>query len=73
MSSDNTRTAAMAANKPLPSAYYDGLGVATRSGREKQNPVFQKLDQEISRYVNYMKARAQPSYQKPIEESFSRP
>lgn len=71
--SANARSAALAANKPLPSAYYDGLGGATRSGREKQNPVFQKLEQEISRYVNYMKSRAQAGYQKPNEESFSRP
>jgi len=68
----SSKAAALASNKPLPSAYYDGLGVATRSGREKQNPVFQKLEQEISRYVNYMKSRAQPNYQKPAEESFSR-
>ena len=74
MSLGNSRTACLAANKPLPSAYYDGLGgVPTRSGREKQNPVFQKLEQEIKRYVNYMTSRAQPGYQKPPEESFSRP
>ena len=72
MSSGNARSTALAANKPLPSAYYDGLGVASRSGREKQNPVFQKLEQEISSYVNYMKSRAQPNYLKPVEESFSR-
>lgn len=70
----NARTAALAANKPLPSAYYDGLGVVTtRSGREKQNPVFQKLEQEISQYVNYMRSRSQPGYTKPDEESCSRP
>ena len=68
----SSKAAALAASKPLPSAYYDGLGAATRSGREKQNPVFQKLEQEISRYVNYMKAKSQPGYQKPPEESFSR-
>lgn len=70
----NARTAALAANKPLPSAYYDKLGVVTtRSGREKQNPVFQKLEQEIDRYVSYMKSRSQPGYRKPAEESYSRP
>lgn len=74
MATGNAKSAALAANKPLPSAYYDGLGVTvTRSGREKPNPVFQKLEQEINRYVNYMKSRAQPGYQKPAEESFSRP
>lgn len=74
MSSGNSKAAALAANKPLPSAYYDGLGVVTtRSGREKQNPVFQKLEQEINRYVNYMKSRSQPGYHKPDEESYSRP
>lgn len=74
MSISNAKTAALAANKALPSAYYDGLGgVLTRSGREKQNPVFQKLEQEISTYVSYMKSRALPAYSKPAEESYSRP
>ncbi|XP_067928992.1 cilia- and flagella-associated protein 54-like [Watersipora subatra] len=73
MTSNNSKAVALAANKPLPSAYYDGLGLVTRSGRNKQNPVFQKLEQEIGRYVSYMKSRSQPEYQKPHEESFSRP
>lgn len=74
MTTSNARTAALAANKALPSAYYDGLGVVTtRSGREKQNPVFQKLEQEINTYVAYMRSRASNGYQKPTEESFSRP
>jgi len=69
--------AAARANKPIPSAYYDGLpGNAARSsvgGKERSNPVLQKLEQEIGTYAGYMRKRASPGYEKPAEEAYSRP
>ena len=42
-------TAAMSVNRGHPASFYSG---------EKNNPVFQALEQETRSYINYMRKRA---------------
>ncbi|XP_078309886.1 cilia- and flagella-associated protein 54-like isoform X5 [Crassostrea virginica] len=56
--------AANVANRGQPSSFYN---------KDKNNPVFQSLDQEIKKFMGYMKKRNAPGYKKPDEEPSSRP
>ncbi|XP_062618793.1 cilia- and flagella-associated protein 54-like [Saccostrea cucullata] len=56
--------AANVANRGQPSSFYN---------KDKNNPVFQSLDQEIKKFMGYMRKRSAPGYKKPDEEPSSRP
>ncbi|XP_056000170.1 cilia- and flagella-associated protein 54-like isoform X4 [Ostrea edulis] len=56
--------AANVANRGQPSTFYS---------KDKNNPVFQSLDQEIKKFMGYMRKRNAPGYKKPDEEPSSRP
>nr|XP_034306398.1 cilia- and flagella-associated protein 54 isoform X5 [Crassostrea gigas] len=55
--------AANVANRGQPSTFYN---------KDKNNPVFQSLDQEIKKFMGYMRKRNAPGYKKPDEEPSSR-
>ena len=57
-------TAVASVNKGLPSSFYP---------KDRPNPVFQALEQEIKLYTGYMRKRISRNYKKPKDEPFSRP
>ncbi|CAC5396096.1 unnamed protein product [Mytilus coruscus] len=58
------KSAAVASiNRGQPSSFYS---------KDKTNPVFQSLDQEIKKFMGYMRKRNSPGYKKPAEEPSSR-
>ncbi len=60
-------TAASSANRGQPSSFYN------KHDKDRPNPVFLALDQEIKKFSGYMRKRLVPGYRKPDDESFSRP
>lgn len=59
------RSAAAAVNnKGMPSSFYS---------KDKPNPVLQSLDKEIKQFMGFIKKKNTKGYQKPEEESQSRP
>ncbi|XP_063397833.1 cilia- and flagella-associated protein 54-like isoform X1 [Mytilus trossulus] len=58
------KSAAVASiNRGQPSSFYS---------KDKTNPVFQSLDQEIKKFMGYMRKRNSPGYKKPADEPSSR-
>ena len=58
------KSAAVASiNRGQPSSFYS---------KDKTNPVFQSLDQEIKKFMGYMRKINSPNYRKPEEEASSR-
>ena len=55
--------AATAANRGQPSSFYN---------KDKTNPVFHSLDQELKKFMGYMKKRNTEGYLKPDDEPSSR-
>lgn len=50
-------------NRGQPSSFYN---------KDKTNPVFQSLDQELKKFMGYMRKRNSPGYKKPDDEPSSR-
>ncbi|XP_052282343.1 cilia- and flagella-associated protein 54-like isoform X6 [Dreissena polymorpha] len=64
MASILRNAAAAVNNKGMPSSFYS---------KDKPNPVFQSLDKELKQFMGFIKKKNAKGYQKPEDESQSRP